>query len=176
MAKTLSVGCALLLIGLSQISLAVGETHLECIRNRIDFLYGEYNWYYGFDFLWNYAATADTLPSIFQGKLNGTGIYCANAVDDPRYVYLFIRDDERLPALTPAYLYVKYYFHATNASNVNLSARPAKGMDGLTYYLPTNDKFRWEEQLIEIDIEAVTQNGYWVSWASCWQRPLNFCG
>ena len=162
MAKSISCIWAVLL-ALSQVGIALGEIRLECVRDLSDYYRGDYEWDASPFYSWKYAATADNLPSIFQGKLQGTGIFYADYVDSTG-INLFIRDsDEPVPSLTPGYLYIKYYVHRTNESDVTLTARVAKGSNDFEAQLPLNDDFRWEEQLVELDIEATNNNGFWVS-------------
>ena len=162
MAKSVAVSWPALFVLSQIICLAVGETRLECVRDVDDYNKADYEWFVGPFYTWKYASTAETLPSIFQGKLNGTGIFYADGADGTG-INTFIRDAEEIPTVTPGYLYVKYYLHRTNASNVNLIARPAKGDNGFVANLPTNDDFRWQEQLIEVDVEAADSIGFWVS-------------
>ena len=145
------------------ISIAVGEIRLECVRDLADYYRGDYEWNASPFYTWKYAATADRLPSIFQGKLQGTGIFYADGADGTGS-NTFIRDaTEPVPSPTPGYLYIKDYMHRTNTSDVYTIARPVKGIDGFAVTLPTNDDFNWEEQLIQVDIEAANSMGFWVS-------------
>ena len=163
MAKSVAVsGTALRLFVLSQIiSLAIGEIQYECVRDLADYNGVAYEWVADPFFTWKYAAAAENLPEVFQGKLQGTGIFYA----DGTYGYgSFARDDEVDPDPIPGYLYLKYYVHrANNSSNSSLIALPAKGVDDFQVDLPVSDDFKWLEQLIEIDIEAAYSIGYVVN-------------
>ena len=155
---------ALGLLVLSQIfSTVLAEIRLECVRDLADYYRGDYEWNVEPFYTWKYAATADRLPSLFQGKIQGTGIFYADGADGTG-ANSFTRDaTEPVPSPTPGYVYIKYYMHRTNASDVYTIVRPAKGVDGFAVTLPTNDDFKWEEQLIQVDIEAANSMGFWVS-------------
>ena len=78
------------------------------MRALSDYNKGDNDWAVSPFCSWKYAVIADNLPSIFQGKLQGTGIFYADYVDSTG-INLFIRDsDEDVPSVTPGYLYIKY--------------------------------------------------------------------